>query len=90
MILKLGRKVFEMIGIIDDRKTKVQSDFISPEQFEEMFGISIPKQYKLRLKINYTEKYRSKVPPSPYIRVGKKILYSVKSVNEWLKKQEIK
>lgn len=79
-----------MIEIVDAQEIKVQGDFITPEQFEEMFGISKPKQNRLRFRKNYTEKYSSKIPPLPYIRIGKKILYSIASVNEWLKKQEIK
>lgn len=83
-------KGFKMIEIVNEQEIKLQGDFITPEQFEEMFGISKSKQNRLRFRRNYTEKYSSKVPPLPYIRIGKKILYSVSSITEWFKKQEIK
>lgn len=79
-----------MIEIVEGQEIKMQGDFITPQQFEEMFNISKDKQNRLRFRRNYTEKYSSKTPPLPYIRIGKKILYSLESVKEWLKKQEIK
>lgn len=78
-----------MIEIMGDEQIKMQGDFITPTQFEQMFGISKAKQTRLRFRRNYTTKYTSKTPLLPYVRIGKSILYSLTSVQEWLKKQEI-
>lgn len=70
-------------------KLKCRAILFTPTQFEQMFGISKAKQTRLRFRRNYTTKYTSKTPPLPYVRIGKSILYSLTSVQEWLKTQEI-
>ena len=76
-----------MIDVVDEKIEK-KNEFITPEQFEELFGISIDKQTRLRFSVNYTEKRKAKIPPLPYIRIGKRILYRLESVKEWLIEQE--
>ena len=50
-----------MIDVVDEKIEK-KNEFITPEQFEELFGISIDKQTRLRFSVNYTEKRKAKIP----------------------------
>ena len=39
-----------MIDVVDEKIEK-KNEFITPEQFEELFGISIDKQTRLRFSV---------------------------------------
>lgn len=54
-------------------------DYLTPKHLESEFGISINKQYKMRMKKNYC-----KNKAIPFIKIGKVILYKRSEIERWL------
>ena len=60
-------------------------DLLNPKQLESEFGISVAKQYKLRMRKNH-----GKPDTLPFIKIGKTILYKRMDIEAWLDRLMIK
>lgn len=60
-------------------------DFLTPQKLESEFGISISKQYKLRMRKNH-----NRPDTLPFVRIGKTILYKRTEIEAWLDRIMIK
>ena len=54
-------------------------EWITPKQLEAEYGITIGSQNKMRLRKNQENE-----TSIPFVKVGKRILYFRKDINEWL------
>ena len=66
------------------------ADWMTPDDLEFEYGISIPLQTRLRMKKNYTSEASLKFAPIPFVKVGKLILYRRDDIDKWLETNTIK
>ncbi|HIC9380173.1 TPA: helix-turn-helix domain-containing protein, partial [Campylobacter jejuni] len=60
-------------------------NFLTPKQLECEFGISLSKQYKMRMQKN-----QNQANSLPFIKLGKTILYKRSEIEIWLDKNMVK
>lgn len=60
-------------------------NFLTPKQLECEFGISLSKQYKMRMQKN-----QNHVNSLPFIKLRKTILYKRSEIEIWLDKNMVK
>lgn len=63
----------------------MKEGILTPKELEEMFGIKVQHQAKLRMKVN-----QKKPNPLPFSKIGKKIFYDRERIIRWIKSQEVK
>ncbi|MDA3048210.1 MULTISPECIES: hypothetical protein [unclassified Campylobacter] len=63
-----------------------QNDWLTPQQLQEQYHISVKHQCKLRMRINYEPENAKHIPPIPFTRVGNRVLYNKAKIDEWLLK----
>ncbi|WP_297916841.1 hypothetical protein [uncultured Campylobacter sp.] len=63
--------------------------WLTTKQLQEQYGFSLTHQSKLRMKKNYTKEAASKIPPIPFSKIGKTILYYKADIEEWLQKLKV-
>lgn len=57
------------------------TDWLTPKQLEAEYGISQGTQYKMRMRKNYENLDNM---PIPFAKVGKRVLYYKKDIENWL------
>ncbi|WP_103648635.1 hypothetical protein [Campylobacter concisus] len=69
----------------EDRREKIFEEYITPEELESEFGISIELQKKYRLEDASRDKYFDKsIPRLPYIAISRNIFYEKDKIRAWL------
>lgn len=60
----------------------INDEYLTPEQFQNKYGIIIGVQTKMRMRKN-----RDKF--CDFLKIGRAILYKQSNVDEWLTKQKV-